>query len=247
MRCFVYEMKPWRGKAVIGAVCLLAGVSAQAAALYDGSLGTTPAAQGWAFGAAGPASETLANGAVSLDTSLVNGTQAGYSRILPPIDSTTGFALSFTAQLLSESHTGNGNRAGFSVILLDNAHRGVELGFWTDQVWAQAVGFTKAESAAFDTTVLNDYRLSLNAGIYSLTINGAATPLLSGVLRDYSAAGLVYSVDNFLFLGDDTTSAKASVRIASVSTVPLPPTWALMLGPFLAGIIKLRRSRPAHA
>jgi hypothetical protein len=185
----------------------------------------------------------MANGAVSLDTSLVNATQAGYSRILPPIDSAAGFTLSFKTQLLSESHTGNGNRAGFSVILLDGSHSGVELGFWTNQVWAQATDFTKAEAVAFTTTAMTEYWLTVSAGHYFLTANGLANPLLSGVMRDYSSSSIVpvYSTNNFLFLGDDTSSAKARVNIAAVSTVPLPPTWVLMLGPALAWTFKARR------
>jgi len=224
---------------------LLAGTSAQASVLYDGSLGTKPAAQGWLAGVFFPATESAAGGVVTLDTSAGNGLQSGYSRSVP-IDSGPGFTLSFTTQLVSESHTGNSNRAGFSVILLDGSHQGVELGFWADQIWAQTLDnsnqFVKAESAAIDTSLLTSYQLSLHGGQYALSANGS--PLLSGQMRDYSPSGVgVYAINNFIFLGDDTSSAKAVVKIASVGSqsgvVPEPPTWALLLG----GLFAARRGR----
>ncbi|WP_295578199.1 hypothetical protein [uncultured Lamprocystis sp.] len=213
-----------------GATWLLCCALTHAGPIYDGALGTSPGAQGWiAF--VPSASESVAAGAVTLDTTADTIAQAGYMYSLP-IDSGAGFTLSFTTQLLAESHTGNSNRAGFSVILLDDAHQGIELGFWTDQVWAQAVGFTKAETAAFDTTAMTDYLLRLDSGSYALWANGSA--LLSGAMRDYSAFGFPYTLPNFLFLGDDTTSALARVRIAEVGVVvPEPPAWALLFGGLL--------------
>ncbi|MEP7134154.1 MAG: hypothetical protein ABI904_04395 [Chloroflexota bacterium] len=63
---------------------------------------------------------------------------------------------------------------------------------------------------------------------YTLTAN--AIPLLTGPLRDYSAfTGFPdpYEAPNFLFLGDNTTSAQARVRLRFVSvtgTEPVVPT-----------------------
>jgi hypothetical protein len=217
--------------------CLALGlcgtVQAQAVPLYEGSLGSLPSAQGWTFGGFGGSStQTLVNNAAYLDTRGVDSTKAGYTRSLTPINSDAGFTLAFTVQVTNESHTGNDNRAGFSVILLDSAHKGVEIGFWTNQVFAQSVSFIKAEVSPFDTTAFTQYQLSLYAGQYALTANGSATPLLTGVMRDYSVSNIpVYFASNFIFLGDDTTSAQARVGIAEVSIVPLPPTWVLMLAP----------------
>jgi len=214
-----------------GATWLLCGALANAGPIYQGALGTSPGVQGWTAFVPPPTSESVTAGAVTLDTTVSNALQAGYAYGLP-VDSAAGFTLSFTTQLLAESHTGNPNRAGFSVILLDDAHQGIELGFWTDQVWAQAVGFTKAETAAFDTTAMTDYLLRLDSGSYALWANGAA--LLQGAMRDYSASGPIYNLTNFLFLGDDTTSAAARVRIAEVGVVvPEPPAWALLCGGLL--------------
>jgi hypothetical protein len=233
-------MRRWTRRAVCAALAAgwLAGADAVAGVLYDASLGSKPGAQGWASLVLSPASDSVSAGALTLDTSFGNALQSGYSRSAA-IDSGQGFTLSFSSQLVSESHTGNANRAGFSVILLDASHRGVELGFWTDQIWAQTLDnsnqFVKAESAAFNTTALTQYRLTLQGGAYALSANGS--PLLSGAMRDYSPSGVpVYSVNNFIFLGDDTSSAKAVVKIAQVAgqSLPEPPAWALLLAGFAA-------------
>ena len=242
--CFSPTIKPGPAGRALAAAAWLAAGAAQAGTLYDGSLGTKPGAQGWADFAPFPASESVSGGAVTLDTSFGNALQAGFSRS-PTVDSAAGFTLSFTAQLLSESHSGNANRAGFSLIVLDGSHRGVELGFWTDQIWAQSLDnlnqFVKAESAAISTTALIHYSLSLHGGAYALSANGA--PLLSGQMRDYSPSAVaVYALNNFLFLGDDTQSAKAVVKLAYVGQVPEPPPWAL-LAAGLAAAALLPRSR----
>lgn len=244
MRVWLHNKTAVRAVAcALGVAGLLGGAAAHAQAVYLGSLGTTPAAQGWSAFVPFPASESVSAGAVTLDTMVGGSLQAGYSYGGLAIDSGAGFTLSFTTQLVSESHA-SGNRAGFSVILLDSAHQGIELGFWTDQVWAQEVGFTKAESALFNTTAMTDFLLNLHNGAYLLWANGVA--LLSGAMRDYSAFGLPYSLANFLFMGDDTTSAKAQVKIASVGVlnVPTPPTWALLPAGLLA-LKKKQRRKPA--
>src|SRR5262249_49948028 len=111
--------------------------------LYDGSLGTAPAAQGWTTGGLPGASQTVAGGTVTLSTMLASSIYYGYSRTDQIFDSSLGVQVSFTSKMLSESHASN-DRAGFALIMLDTAHRGVELDFWTDRVFALDVGFTHA-------------------------------------------------------------------------------------------------------
>ncbi len=50
-------------------------------------------------------------------------------------------------------------------------------------------------------------------------------------MRDYSSFGSPYTIKNFIFFGDDTMSALASVNLAaiSISPVPEPGTAAVML------------------
>lgn len=206
--------------------------------LYDGGLGGTPDTQGKLRYHASPeavASQQYAGGATLLDTMELVADAAGYMldpRLGLVLDHAAGYELRFTAQLLDEDHSlsdkdgdGVGDRAGFSVILLSVDRMGVELGFWPDQVWAQEQGaaeppqgtlFTHAEGAPLDTSAgLIDYTLGIRGDAYTLSAGGEA--ILSGPLRDYTAfEGPVnpYRTPNFIFLGDDSGSARARVRLA---------------------------------
>jgi hypothetical protein len=209
--------------------------------LYDAALGGTPETQGkLAFrgSRAGAATQLFADGATTFDTMANQADAAGYfadPRSLPELDRQRGYALRFTVQVLEEYHAdsdkdgdGMGDRAGFSVIALSSDTRGIEIGFWLDQVWAQEQGaaeppagtlFTHAEGAAFDTTsALVDYTLAVHGDYYELSAGGAL--ILRGLLRDYTSfEGPVnpYRTPNFIFLGDDTGSARAVIRLASVA------------------------------
>jgi Ca2+-binding RTX toxin-like protein len=136
------------------------------------------------------------------------------------------------------------DRAGFSVIVVtsDNT-KAIELDFWGDQIWAQNDGsntdtgstgtlFThsKTESVSYDTkSALTRYDLKIQGDTYYLFAAGGTTPILSGSLRNYTAfdhtkagpAGLPLPYDpyertNFVFLGDNTSSAQADVTLQRV-------------------------------
>lgn len=214
----------------------LRGRAAGETVLYDGSLDTgTPDTQGLAYFGLG-ATQTFANGATTLTTSPQKDSQAGYTARaqLPILDRTVGYVVRFSVQVVGEDHAGsdkNGDmiadRAGFSVIVLSSDQVGIELGFWPDQIWAQEDGaaqpppntntlFTHAEGGTFDTTsALIAYELRIQGDSYTLSSPG--TVVVSGQLRNYSAFGAPYTNPNFLFLGDNTTSASATVRLAAVS------------------------------
>lgn len=224
--------------------------------LYDDALGNTPSQQDWLTYAAdsllsgGVAQQTLAPaGGVRLVTD--GPVSAGYSNYnpltlmvrnpaFPSLDRSAGFRLSFELQLDFEQHSSN-DRAGFSVLLLADDLFGIELGFWTNEVWAQEVGFVHAEGQAFDLSSEALYQLSVLGNGYSFS-DGITT--LSGSLRDYSAFGVPYNLANFLYLGDDTGSAQADVTLGQISlqtdtaAVPLPPTATLVL----AALLLVRRS-----
>lgn len=251
-------MSAFRCAATVAAILLLelpgraVAVVSGPQVLYDGSLATSPAAQGW-YSVVGSsyASETLSGSSVTLDTTLANITQAGYARAplfsnAVTLDSSAGLLLSFTAGVATESHASD-NRAGLSVIVLDSAHKGIELGFWTDRVFAQDLvsgSFVQAaapERAALNTTGSTTYALQFSAAGYTLSANGST--LFSGPLRDYSSSGVsvlgvaVYAQPNFLFFGDDTSSARASWSLNNVSISPVPePSRAAML---LTGLLVL--------
>ncbi len=214
--------------------------------LYDPSLGTGPAAQGWTYAGLplpNSAVQGPAAGAWSLDTTATMSDMAGYFGLthpdMPVLDRQQGYTLHFDAAVLSESHAST-NRAGFSVIALSDDNMGVELAFWTDEVWAQSSSFVHAEGASHATTATTAYDLLVAGGGYRLLADGQE--ILSGALRAYDpSANPVYAMSNFLFVGDDTSSASADALIGRISVetetafVPEPATLTLLaLG--LAGL-----------
>ena len=212
--------------------------------LYDAMSGALPNTSLMTFTdfPTGTASLAYVEGAAVLDTTLSSKeTFAGWVSNLsttpgfPVLDRTTGVEVNFTMQVESETH-GNSDRAGFSVIILDQAAKGVEIAFWENQIWVQSdenTGglFRHGEGIAYATTTgLTDYQVTLVDDTYTLTAN--AEQLLTGPLRDYSSfTGFPdpYEVPNFLFFGDDSTSSQARVKLSYVSitgTQPIVPTVA---------------------
>jgi hypothetical protein len=192
--------------------------------LYDGSLNSTPDQQGWLY-ITNPGSSAVhsANeGGTTLNTTAKTNNQAGYFSyshpLMPELNRSTGFTISFRVKVLSESHGNNSDRAGFSVIVITHYLKGLELGFWSNEIWAQADLFTHAEGTNFDTTEsLTGYDLAIWGNNYRLSAGGLT--ILTGPLRDYSSFGPPYNIPDFLFFGDDTTSASASIKLASIACI----------------------------
>lgn len=197
--------------------------------LHNGQ--TSPSSEGWGLAGFGTYSETLAGGAAVLTTAgSPDLNRAGYSRISPiNLDRDAGYIFTFDVRLASESHSTN-DRAGLSILFIGDDLFGLELAFWTDEIWAQEVGFTHSatERALFDTTQRTTYTIAVQGTGY--TVFTGSTPLISGSLKNYSGSGLPYSVTNFLFFGDDTTSASATSEWygATVEEVPEPSTFLLL-------------------
>lgn len=208
---------------------LLAGLGAagHAQILYDAQPGTLPTAQGWSFAALpGTARQTHTGSATRLDTRLPWTEVAGYAlQPNPPLDRHTGFNLFLRFHLL-EAQSTRPERAGFSVIVLDTERRGIELGFGAGEVFAQHDQplFTRGESADFPfLSGPVEAVLSIRGDRYTLFLH--RRPALSGPLRDYTAfQGFpdVYETPNFLFVGDNTTSAAALVDLMHVAQVRPP-------------------------
>jgi hypothetical protein len=252
---------PGPGSAALAAATLFfAADGARAVTLYDGALNTTPGGQGWTFSAPG-ATETApgGSGATTLSTDANNALQGGYTRLAPfALDRAVGYTFRFDVQVLTETHATN-DRAGLSVIVLGGDKKGIELGFWTGEVWAQSDAplFTHAEGAALNTTGagggaagLIRFDLQVKDDTYRLFANGGGAPLLTGAVRDYTAfTGPIdpYETPNFLFIGDDTTSARGSFKVSRVevtASVPEPGSAALLMGSVLS-VMGLRRRRRA--
>jgi len=218
-----------------------APIVGQATVLYDGTLGTLPRAQSFTYAATDvtppsftiEATQTVDGNTARLDTTPDIEDLAGDSNAATTLNRNTGYSVRFSAQIISENHAGsdkNGDgiadRAGFSVIALSSDTRGIELGFWSNEIWAQEGGsapdlFTHAEGASFDTTAgLIPYELTILGDTYTLAVTD--TLILSGTLRDYSAfSGPIdpYETPNYLFLGDNTSSAQAEMKLGYVSVI----------------------------
>jgi hypothetical protein len=222
--------------------------AANAVVLYDASLGTSPVAQGLTYDAIGFAPGpyyTFNASGTTLDTTNPAVVYAGFGSNATPLDRTAGFTLRIDAKILSSTSSST-NRAGFSIFALASDSYGIELGFETSAIFAQASSplFTRAEEVAFATPdAVTKYELSILGSTYTLRADGAS--LLSGPLRNYTAfeppvgAPDPYEVPNAIFLGDNTSSASGSTLITYVS-VPEPTTLVANAG---AGIVLIRRRR----
>ena len=246
---------------------------ARAAVLYDGSLSGTPAAQSWNYIADDPtplfdavqATHSESGGVTTLDTTPDIQDRAGYFSEIPffgtlkhPLLGTLdragdGYTVRIRARVVSEDHSGSTHRAGLSLIVLSSDSVGLELAFWEDEIWAQDDApslFVHDEGTAFDTTsAIVTYDLSILGSSYQVFADGV--PILSGALRNYSAhSNPVYSETNFIFVGDDTTSARAQAEITYIEVleqalaVPEPSTLSLaVLGLVLSWLICRRRAK----
>lgn len=242
---------------LVGAVALS---QAQPVVLYDGASGVVPhdALWNWNFQTIGSASTGMGSGFVTLDTTPLYVTYSGWGRLAPiPLNPTTGFQIRFDARVVSENHSapdadknmdGLADRAGLSLIALGTDLKGVEVAFWENEVWIQQqdpifIHHPTLDRHFMDTTSqINSFVITVDTNGYALAVNG--TTVLNGLSKDYSAwDGPInpYSTPNFLFFGDNTTSAMGQFEIAyvSVEAVPEPATLAA-LG---AGLLLLRRRR----
>lgn len=182
----------------------------------------------------------------------------------PSLNRNAGYNLNFTARINSQANDGTNGpyRAGFSVIVLSSDKQGIEIGFRNNDIFAQVNSSFNSISPAEQITSVNSllsnlttYNLNVSGNSYTLTSN--ATNLLSGLLRDYTtASGFgsdVYKTSNFLFLGDDTTSARANIDLKSITltnnTASVPyefsPTagiFALVAGSIINYLFKKKNS-----
>jgi hypothetical protein len=230
--------------------------------LYDAALAALPNAQGWlSFGNSPLGSQTRIPTGVQLSTLPQLAAAAGFSNAsvsallptllpnllnpaFPQLDPARGFALDFRLRILDELHTA-ANRAGFSAILqgLGTAPLGIELGFWRDRVASLLGGDAPLQTigawvGGLDLSQSTAFSLRIADQTFYLMANDRL--LLSGPVQDYSKAVVnpllpfnPYKLANFIFLGDNTTSAGAKVELGDMSLQQARPganTADLMLG-----------------
>lgn len=230
----------------IVAASLLTCSPALAGVLYDGALGTTPVDQGLPYASIPFVNYyATAGGITTLDTTPGDNDAiyAGFvTQSAEPLDRVAGYTLRFDVRVDSSTFT-NSSRAGFSVIALSSDKLGIELGFHADEIFAQGgPAFVRAEEVAFDTTAaITRYDLEVLGSVYTLKANGVTK--LTGALRDYTPfVGTIdpYETPNFLFFGDDTTSARGKTQISYIATiVPEPMVGASMMA--LLGAVGRKR------
>ena len=213
--------------------------------LYDSSLGTLPGDQHFHYVSFplfdSQATQVYNTDVTILDTRSVITDLAGYiaaSQAVPELVRSRGYTLTFALQVDEEDHGGRTDRAGFSITVLSDDLLGISLGFWEDSVWAHEGGetdlFTRAEEKAWDSTAeLVTYRLTVLGSGYALFADGQQ--ILTGTVRDYTAFEGIggfnpYSTPNFIFLGDNSRSAAARVRLGDI-TISVPAAADPVLDP----------------
>ena len=227
---------------------------AQTTVLYDGTSNVTPSdvAWGWTYAGVGTVTPPGGSGYTQLSTTGLDAFQAGFSRLAPSnLYASLGWRLRFDLQITTEDHSNAGgdknsdglsDRSGVSFIALGADHLGVELGFWNNEVWAQQqtplfIHDTVNERAFLNTTAsgtgaagLIQYDLVVNSSSYQLFVDGSPTASLSGLLKNYTSGPAIYSQPNFLFVGDDTTSARGAFKLSRVELTAVPEASAWVLG-----------------
>ncbi|MBO3458907.1 PEP-CTERM sorting domain-containing protein [Aetokthonos hydrillicola Thurmond2011] len=212
--------------------------------LYDGASGVTPnqypdvSSTFFTFNSPNGGTQQASGGVTNLNTTANNSIYAGYSNYnnaslvnssFPSLDRNAGYTLSFTVKINSEADTADAThpRAGFSVIALSSDKQGIEIGFGFNNntvIFSQdnssfnQIG-ENYSSASTLLESLTQYDLTVSGSTY--TLSSGSTTILSGALRNYTAAtgfgSDVYRTSNFIFLGDDTTSANANIDLKYVA------------------------------
>ncbi|AFY70097.1 hypothetical protein Pse7367_1821 [Thalassoporum mexicanum PCC 7367] len=217
------------------------------------------------------ATQTYSGGinATNLNTTASDGVQAGYTNFnlasmlvnpaFPDLDRTVGYTLSFVVEIVSAAEA-SADRAGFNVIAVSSDPgagnlSSVEISFQTNRVFSQptpdpnpAIGFSGfgEENTMFNPVGVGfvAYDLVVAGSTYELFANSAS--ILSGPLRDYTPfAGFPdpYETANFIFFGDDTTSAQANINFQSATLTTIPfefsPAFGLIALAGVAGLWQL--------
>jgi Ca2+-binding RTX toxin-like protein len=183
-------------------------------------------------------------GTGTLNTNNPSGANTGYGgytnydpttlNLLPSfttnLDANTGFTVAFTLQIAAE--TSNPNRAGFSLTVTSSNQTGIELGFRTNQIFAQSSNFIETSNSLLDTTVSRNYTLQVVNGAYTLRDGGTIVgsfnnqPLINYNFNPATSTPPLpfnpYTSPNFLFFGDNTDQGNANFTISNITVNALP-------------------------
>jgi len=244
----------WLAASVLALATYSTGFSA---VLYDGSLGTSPAAQGYFSYGAAPLGKYYTQNPTSVELNSTSNVsvQSGFQNYnpqltglqnssFPTLDSSAGYTVSIDMQTISENHGDVDDRAGFNLIAVSSNDMGIALGFWPGTIFAQNADFSYGESASFDTTAaITRYNLSVSGSSY--TLSTGSTTLLNGSLRAYSDSSdpSFVVLPNFVFFGDDTGAASGDDIVSRLAvTVPEPGAISLLVAGSVLGLSRRRRA-----
>lgn len=226
--------------------------------LYNGSVNSTPDKQNWLAYKEFGTQQTQKPGFTNLNASqfgqLGGGGYSNYrsssatlvNGAFPALNRSTGYQISLRLRLRlkGENHDGSdrnkdgiADRAGLSLTAISSDRKGIELGFWKDEIWAQQGGnsstlfiHSPTERAFLSTQSQSDnpkdwpnYQVLVLGDRYYLSANGAV--VLEGALKDYSAfdaagSGLPYNpytTANLFALADNSNSASSNSDIARLA------------------------------
>lgn len=207
-------------------------------------------------------SGTSVAGGVRVDSNANNAEYSGYSNYnpltgnfinpsFPTLDQNNGYSISFNVGLDTTTDN-NSNRAAFSVTTIGAGNQGIEIGFDSNQIFAQNSNFTPAvaETQALTTSASTDYQLQISGNNYQLLadLGSGFAPVIDGSLRTYNFNPLAsepplgtfnpYQIPDFLFFGDNTGQEYGTFTLGEVSveTASVPFDFSPTLGLALVGI-----------
>ena len=170
------------------------------------------------------------------------------------LDNNAGYSVFFNVALdtTNDFFDDSDHRAVFSVTVIGNGNQGIEIGFDSNQIFAQNSNFTQSEAQAFTTNSSTNYQLAILGNNYELladtnTGSGFAS-VLNGSLRTYDfnpsmsdpplGAFNPYKTPGFLFFGDNTGQAYGTFTLGKISlaTTSVPFDFSPNLGLALLGV-----------
>jgi hypothetical protein len=241
---------------IVTVVLACAPASQAAIKLYDASLNTLPAAQGFIDYNDGPNAPTVSGGLLHVTNYPTNNDSIGtysYGNDLP--FSFASFALEARLQIINSSQRsgpglGNYPRAGFALEAWDSTSRYLGVMISSTGLWIQTGdGITINPVATafytFNTTdAFHTYRLEADGSTADLFIDGSASPVLSFNLANAGSFGS----PNLAYFGDTSILARSSFDLdyffySGDITAVIPTPAALPAGLTLLALATTHLSR----
>ncbi len=242
--------------ALVAALVLLAPAAACAeTATYDSATGLLPTDPPFRyvdtsslFGS--PVNPTISDDVASLGPTSDLGRSFWYTDEMILSDE-TGFEISATLKLDSESSTDPTDQAGLAIAFSDDQDLYQNLFITPTEVFFSKLNPSQTDivpdtSYAMDTTTWNTFTIQVQDGDVDLSVDG--TPEISSTMFNLSATGQLVLPD-YAALGDISPVANSQFDFTSFSVVVPEPSYAGATAVAIALIIasRVRRSHAQHA